>query len=155
MASVKKEESVADTVSFLLAKLGQLANRRFADRLAPLGIRPRHCAVLELLTSPPKAQLELATAIGVTPSVVVDMLDELEQIDAIRRVRDRADRRRQLIELTPAGHRLRRRALALARETDDSLLDGLDSTQAAALRAGLQRIADTTAELATQAHMRT
>jgi DNA-binding MarR family transcriptional regulator len=59
-------------------------------------------------------------------------------------VRDRADRRRQLIELTPAGHQLRRRALALARETDDSLLDGLDTAQAAALRTGLQRMADST-----------
>jgi len=144
MASVKAEESVTDTISFLLAKLGQLANGRFADRLAPLGLRPRHCAVLELLTGPPKAQLELATTIGVTPSVVVDMLDELEQVDAIRRVRDRADRRRQLIELTPAGHELRQRAVALAREADDSLLDGLDAAQTAALRAGLQRIADST-----------
>lgn len=144
MTSVRTEESVTNTISFLLSKLGQLANARFADRLAQLGIRPRHCAVLELLTGPPKAQLELATTIGVTPSVVVDMLDELERIDAIRRVRDRADRRRQLIELTPAGHQLRRRALALARETDDSLLDGLDTAQAAALRTGLQRMADST-----------
>jgi DNA-binding MarR family transcriptional regulator len=142
MALVQREASVTDTVSFLLAKLGQLANVRFAERLAPLGLRPRHCAVLELLTGQPKAQLELATTIGVTPSVVVDMLDELEEIDAIRRVRDQADRRRQLIELTPAGHRLRRRAAKIARETDDALLDGLDTATAAALRAGLQRIAD-------------
>jgi DNA-binding MarR family transcriptional regulator len=109
-----------------------------------LGLRPRHCAVLELLTGAPKAQLELATAIGVTPSVVVDMLDELEQVDAIRRTRDRVDRRRQLIELTPEGRGLRRRAVALARETDDELLEGLDAAQAATLRAGLQRIADAT-----------
>jgi DNA-binding MarR family transcriptional regulator len=142
MTAVKAEESVTDTISFLLAKLGQVANGRFADRLAPLGIRPRHCAVLELLTGRPKAQLELATTIGVTPSVVVDMLDELEQIDAIRRVRDQADRRRQLIELTPAGQRLRRRAVALAREADDSLLEDLDAAQKTALRAGLQRIAE-------------
>lgn len=146
MRSVKTEESVTDTLSFLLSKLGQLANARFADRLAPLGLRPRHCAVLELLTGPPKAQLELATTIGVTPSVVVDMLDELEEIDAIQRVRDRTDRRRQLIELTPTGRQLRRRAVALARETDEALLDGLDTAQAAALRAGLRRIADSTIE---------
>jgi DNA-binding MarR family transcriptional regulator len=144
MTPVEREASVTHTISFLLAKLGQLANGRFADRLAPLGIRPRHCAVLELLTGEPKAQLELATTIGVTPSVVVDMLDELEEIDAIRRVRDQADRRRQLIELTPAGQQLRRRAVKLARQTDDSLLGDLDPAQAAALRTGLQRIAEST-----------
>jgi DNA-binding MarR family transcriptional regulator len=138
------EESVTDTLAFLLGKLGQLAHERFADRLAPLGLRPRHCAVLELLGDAPKAQLELAKAIGVTPSVVVDMLDELEQTEAVRRVRDSADRRRQLIELTPKGRTLRLSAVALARETDEELLGGFDTAQASALRTGLLRIADST-----------
>jgi DNA-binding MarR family transcriptional regulator len=141
---VTAEESVTHTLAFLLGKLGQVANRRFADRLAPLGLRPRHCAVLELLTDAPQAQLELAHAISVTPSVVVDMLDELEQMGAVRRVRDSADRRRQLIELTRKGRTLRLEAVALARETDEELLAGLDATQAAVLQTGLQRIADST-----------
>ncbi|WP_165823178.1 MarR family winged helix-turn-helix transcriptional regulator [Micromonospora globispora] len=136
------EESVTQTLAFLLGKLGQVASGRFAARLAPLGLRPRHCALLELLAHAPKAQLELAHAIGVTPSVVVDMLDELEQAEAVRRVRDSTDRRRQLIELTTKGRRLRRRAVALARETDEEMLAGFDTAQAAALRTGLLRIAD-------------
>jgi DNA-binding MarR family transcriptional regulator len=36
----------------------------------------------------------LSRRIGVTPSVVVDMLDELEALGAIRRVPQSADRRR-------------------------------------------------------------
>ncbi|GAA4626223.1 hypothetical protein GCM10023196_033560 [Actinoallomurus vinaceus] len=135
------EDSVTETVSFLLGKLGQHANTRFADRLAPLGLRPRHCAVLELLAGGPRAQLELARAIGVTASVVVDMLDELERLDAVRRVRDAADRRRQLIELTAAGRDLRRRTLELARQNDDELLGMLGEAEAAALRRALDRIA--------------
>jgi DNA-binding MarR family transcriptional regulator len=137
-------ESVTQTLAFMLGKLGQVANGRFADRLTPLGLRPRHCAVLELLADAPKAQLELANAIGVTPSVVVDMLDELEQTGAVRRVRDSTDRRRQLIELTREGRKLRLKAVALARETDEELLAGFDTTQAAVLRTGLQRIAEST-----------
>ncbi|WP_460352195.1 MarR family winged helix-turn-helix transcriptional regulator [Actinoallomurus acanthiterrae] len=137
------EDSVTGTVSFVLGKLGQYANTRFAGRLAPLGIRPRHCAVLELLAGGPRAQLELARAIGVTPSVVVDMLDELERLDAVRRVRDAADRRRQLIELTAAGRDLRERTLELARQNDDELLSGLAPSEAAALRRALDRIAGT------------
>jgi len=135
------EESVTRTAVFLLGKLGQVATGRFADRLAPHGLRPRHCGVLELLAAGPKAQLDLARTIGVTPSVVVDMLDELEELDAVRRVRDTADRRRQLIELTPAGQRLRRAAARLARETDRELLDGLDAAEEAALRRVLDQIA--------------
>ncbi|GAB2807974.1 hypothetical protein GCM10027176_11250 [Actinoallomurus bryophytorum] len=135
------EESVTGTVAFMLGKLGQAATGRFADRLAPFGLRPRHCAVLELLTAGPQAQLALARTIGVTPSVVVDMLDELEELGALRRVRDTVDRRRQLIELTPDGHGLRRTAVRLAGETDEELLGGLTAEEAALLRRALGRMA--------------
>ncbi|MCZ0987386.1 MarR family winged helix-turn-helix transcriptional regulator [Streptomyces diastatochromogenes] len=142
------EESLTDTVGFLLGKLGQQANVRFADRLAPLGLRPRHCAVLELLSGGPRAQLELAKAVGVTASVVVDMLDELEQLDAVRRVRDTADRRRQLIELTPTGRELRHQTLSLARQNDEELLSAISPAEAAALLHTLGRIAAATGLIA-------
>ena len=129
------------TVAFQLGKLGQIATGRFADRLAPHGLRPRHCAVMELLADGPKVQLDLARAIGVTPSVVVDMLDELEKLDVLRRVRDTADRRRQLIELTAEGQKLRRKAVLLARETDEELLAALTAKQATALRQVLNQVA--------------
>jgi DNA-binding MarR family transcriptional regulator len=138
---VKAEDSVTGTVAFQLGKLGQVATERFAARLAPHGLRPRLCAVLELLAAGPKAQLDLARAIGVTPSVVVDMLDELERLDALRRMRDTTDRRRQLIELTAKGQTLRRKAATLASETDEELLGALDAEEATALRRVLGRVA--------------
>ncbi|WP_433345828.1 MarR family winged helix-turn-helix transcriptional regulator [Microtetraspora malaysiensis] len=138
------EGSLISTVGFLLGKLGQQANGQFADRLAPLGLRPRHCAVLELLAGEPRAQLELAKAVGVTASVVVDMLDELEKLGAVRRVRDTTDRRRQLIELTPTGQDLRRQTLSLARQNDEELLSAIDPAEVAALRQILGRIAAAT-----------
>jgi DNA-binding MarR family transcriptional regulator len=141
---VAAEESVAGSVAFLLGKLGQIATGRFAQRLTPLGLRPRHCAILEILSGGPKAQLELAKTIGVTASVVVDMLDELEGLDAVRRVRDVVDRRRQLVELTAEGHALRRRAVQLAAETDEELLGMLDATEVAVLRQALGRVAAST-----------
>jgi DNA-binding MarR family transcriptional regulator len=144
VGEVSAEESLTDTVGFLLAKLGRRTNDRFAERLAPLGLRPRHCAVLELLSDGPRAQLELARTVGVTASVVVDMLDELGGLDAVRRVRDTADRRRQLIELTTSGRELRRQTLSLARQNDEELLSAIDPGDAAALRRTLSRIADAT-----------
>jgi len=100
---VTAHDLMTDSVAFQLAKLGQLATARFVDRLEPLGLRPRHCAVLALLAGPPMSQLELANRIGVTPSVVGEMLDELQAIGAVRRIRDDADRRRQLTKLTVRG----------------------------------------------------
>jgi DNA-binding MarR family transcriptional regulator len=133
--------SVTDSTAFLLGKLGQMATARFADHLAPLGLRPRHCGVLELLGRGPMTQLDLARNLTVTPSVVVDMLDELEALNAVRRVRDTTDRRRQLVELTPNGRALIRRAARLAHQTDVELLHPLDPTQTEALRNALEHLA--------------
>lgn len=130
------------SVAFQLAKLGQLATARFVDRLMPLGLRPRHCAVLALLAGPPMSQLELANRIGVTPSVVGEMLDELQAIGAVRRIRDDSDRRRQLTKLTVRGAALSRRANQLAHEIDCELLAKCNAEQAVALRNALRQLAE-------------
>lgn len=146
MRPVTAEESVTGSIAFLLGKLGRLATAGFADRLAPLGLRPRHCGVLESLRGGPMAQLDLARLLGVTPSVVVDMVDELQALDAVRRVRDTADRRRQLVELTAEGRDLSRRAARLSHETDAELLAALDAPRLAALKDALAAVADAQAE---------
>lgn len=135
------DESVASSVTFQLLRLGQVANHRFVDQLAPLGLRPRHCAVLELLRNGSMAQLELANRLGVAPSVVVDMIDELQELHAVDRVRSQADRRRQFVELTAHGRSLIRRAANAARALDADLLRDLDSAQSEGLRAGLCQVA--------------
>ena len=135
------EDSVVSSVTFQLVKLGQLVNNRLADLLAPLGLRPRHCGLLELLRDGPKAQLDLANGLGVAPSVIVDMIDELQDIGAVDRVRGTADRRRQFVDLTAHGRTLARRAATAARQLDADLLGDLDTEQCARLRVGLGRAA--------------
>jgi DNA-binding MarR family transcriptional regulator len=120
---------MAGSIAYVLGKLGQLAATRLADKLAPAGIKPRHCAVLEIVSTRPLSQWELAQRIGVTASVVVDMLDELEDLDAVRRSPDATDRRRRRIELTETGRQLRRQAIRAAREVDAELLTGLPHTE--------------------------
>ncbi len=53
-------------------------------------------------------------ALGVSNSVVVNMLDELEELGAVRRVRETADRRRHRIELTDHSRELFRKAARIA-----------------------------------------
>jgi DNA-binding MarR family transcriptional regulator len=143
MAAEMSKDSVTGTLVFVLGKLGQMATDGFADKLRPLGLRPRHCAVLELLQTGAMAQLELAQALGVTPSVVVDMVDELEALGAVARARDATDRRRQLVELTAEGRQLARRAARLAHQVDAEFLAPLNASQAAALREALVGVAST------------
>jgi DNA-binding MarR family transcriptional regulator len=141
MTAGMSEDSVTGTLVFLLGKLGQMATDGFAGRLQPLGLRPRHCGVLELLRTGAMAQLELSHALGVAPSVVVDMVDELEALGAVARARDPSDRRRQLVELTAKGRQLDKRAARLAHQVDADLLAALDASQTAALREALVRVA--------------
>jgi DNA-binding MarR family transcriptional regulator len=96
--------------------------------------------VLELAGTAARTQLELATMIGVTPSVVVDMLDELERLDAVERVPQPGDRRRRVVELTPAGRQLAARAAAAAHAVDEELLGVLTPDLRAAFRAALEQV---------------
>jgi DNA-binding MarR family transcriptional regulator len=139
---VVAQESVAASATFLLGKLAGITTSRFAERIAEFGLRPRHCGVLEWLGAAPTTQLDLARALGVTPSVVVDMLDELEALDAVRRNRDPVDRRRQIVELTPTGRTLITRAAHAAHEVDAEFLDTLDATRRAGLLATLRQLAE-------------
>lgn len=129
-----------DSVAFSLVRLGAAAHRRYAERLSHLGLRPRQVGVLEQLRSGPMSQLQLATTLGVTPSVVVDMVDELERLEAVRRVRDAADRRRSNLELTDRGRELGRRTREVAAELDEELLADIDADHGETLRAVLRQM---------------
>ncbi len=54
--------------------------------------------------NPRGSQADLAALAGITRPGLVGLIDELEARGFIRRVRDTADRRRNLLELTAAGH---------------------------------------------------
>lgn len=138
------ERRSASTFTFAVSKLGQHARARYAELLTPLGLRPRHCGVLEMLRADQpavEAQHTIARAMGVSNSVVVNMLDELEELGAVRRVRETTDRRRQRVELTDQGRALAREAMQLARQLDKELLAPLTPGQAAALEKTLQKMA--------------
>lgn len=128
-------------VAHLLKQLGDHAHRRLVVLLEPLALRPRHLGLMGLIEQEPVAQLDLARGIGVTPSVVVDMLDELDALGAVRRVRDQADRRRQVVELTDAGRALHRKANARLAELEVEVLAPLSPTAATALRKALTTMA--------------
>jgi DNA-binding MarR family transcriptional regulator len=125
-------KTMTGSASFAVSKLGQWTTGRFAELLTPLGLRPRHCAVLEMLRAGSHGQLALARALRVNPSVVVDMVDELERRHAVRRVRDDTDRRRQIVELTEQGRTLADRCVKISYTLDEELLAGLDPTTRAA-----------------------
>lgn len=126
--------------AYLIVKLGEWTAARFTERLAPLGLRPRHLGVLHVLSEAPRSQFQLAGTIGVAASVVVDMIDELEALGAVRRDPDQGDRRRYSLTLTVVGRDLLERADDISREVEEDLLAGLDPTQRMSLSRGLREL---------------
>ena len=49
---------------------------------------------------------QLAELSGLSTGAVTTVLDRLERVGYVRRTRDSSDRRRVLVEVTPAGHQL-------------------------------------------------
>jgi DNA-binding MarR family transcriptional regulator len=119
----------------LLALLGQDAMRRLRAAHTAVGVTPRQFQLLGLLhDNGPMGQRELGETMGIDPSMLVTMLNPLEENGFVTRRRDTADRRRHIVLLTPAGRKQLTRAARAQREAEDMLFAGLDTDQREQLR---------------------
>lgn len=119
----------------LLALLGHVAMRRLRDAHTARHLSPRQFHLLGLLHDHgAMSQSELGQTMGIDPSILVTMLNPLEADGLVSRERDRADRRRHLVTLTPAGERHLSRAAEAQREAENALFVGLDDQQREQLR---------------------
>jgi DNA-binding MarR family transcriptional regulator len=131
------------SVAFGLTQLGSLAAMRFAERLAPTGLTPPHAGLLRAVAADEgRSQQALAAQLGLLPSRLVALVDELERDGLLERRRNPRDRRHHALHLTDAG-RVRLRELGrIAREHGADFLTPLDDTERATLGALLARLAD-------------
>ena len=136
------ETSTQHSAGYLVTKIGQVTTARFADLLGPLGIRPKHFGLLAAIAAlPPSTQQELGRALGLVASAIVEMVDDLEALAAVRRVPRPLDRRSYQIEITPSGSRLLQKALAAGDEVDRLLLNGLTKAEVDSFERSLAAIA--------------
>jgi DNA-binding MarR family transcriptional regulator len=119
----------------LLALLGQDAMRRLRAVHTAVGLAPRQFQLLGLLQdNGPLGQRELGETMRIDPSILVTMLNPLEEGGFVTRRRDAADRRRHIVVLTAAGAKQLTKAARAQREADDVLLAGLGNDQREQLR---------------------
>jgi DNA-binding MarR family transcriptional regulator len=143
-ATEERLPGLTSTLVFQLGTLGTVATDRFSRALEAfdLGLKPKHVGLLVTLAAGAAAsQQELAARMGVAPSLVVSLADHLEQLGAVQRVRDRQDRRRQVLTLTDDGRRLLDRCEAASRELDAELGAELTDAQRSALTETLHLLA--------------
>ena len=70
----------------------------------PFGLPTGSLTVMALVAANPgSSQAELAAMAGITSPSLVGLLDELERRSLLGRTRDKTDRRRNMLALTPEG----------------------------------------------------
>jgi DNA-binding MarR family transcriptional regulator len=129
-------------LTFRLGVLGAMQEARYTEALMPLGLKPKHVALISALRlGSAQSQQELAQVLRIAPSLVVLLADQLEQRGLVARVRDTRDRRRQHLVLTPAGETALAQCVDLVTALDEELVAELSTTDRAALSRILGRLA--------------
>ena len=135
-------EPLAGALGFLLSWNGQRIAAKFAAALEPLGLRPPHFGVLQLIAAEPgRAQQELVDRSMIDPSSMVKVIDELESLGLAERRVDPNDRRKRAVHLTPAGAEMLGRARKAAMATADDVLGPLTPDERDTLRRLLRKMA--------------
>ncbi|HEX6509698.1 MAG TPA: MarR family transcriptional regulator [Chloroflexota bacterium] len=130
------------SAAFLLVQLGFRASHRFEERLAPLGIQPRHVGLLRAVAATEgQSQQALGEILHLPKSRMVWLVDDLEQHEFVERRRNPTDRRAYALYLTPTGRRALSEANQIAAEHEAELLGSLQPAEREQLAALLRRIA--------------
>jgi DNA-binding MarR family transcriptional regulator len=132
----------AAQVAYLLGQIGRSQGARLTERLAPLGLRPKHFALLNIVAADEgSSQQKLGERLALEPSGIVATIDELEDQGLLERRRDPGDRRRYALYLTREGHAKLAQARRAAAQRAAELLEPLDPHELEVLHGILTRIA--------------
>jgi DNA-binding MarR family transcriptional regulator len=97
---------LADRTGFLLTRAHFSSRDRANELLRPLGIVVRHFGLMSLLAEHgPSSQQALARRLSVSPTMITQIVDEVEAGGLVERRPNPADRRSYLVTLTPRGRR--------------------------------------------------
>ena len=120
--------------AFLVAQLGGLAAMRFAERVASVGLTPAHAGLLRAVAAEPgRSQQALSAQLGLLPSRLVALVDEMERDGLLERRRNVHDRRQYALHLAPAGEARLRDVGRVAQQHGEDFLEPLNDKDRAEL----------------------
>jgi DNA-binding MarR family transcriptional regulator len=96
--------SIREDVVVLLARASGAALRTANAALEPFGFRARHYATVKIAAEGGGVpQRQIGAVLGLDPSAVVALVDDLESLGLVQRQPDPDDRRTRLVSPTTAG----------------------------------------------------
>ena len=132
-----------DDIAYLLVQLGFHVARRFSERLAPLGLEPRQFGMLtRLAANEGTSQQAIGELIGLNPTRMVFLVDELEKQGLVERRRNLDDRRSYALYLTGQGQATLSEAQRVSTEHDRGIGASLTGAQRRELATLLRQVAD-------------
>jgi len=141
MATTRSMDTeTAEFAGQLFFRLWRASHTRIADALATIGLTPALFGVLNLLGARKAAiQQEIGSAMGIDPSTMVSLVDELEAAGLAKRRPHPKDRRAREVVITPKGRRHLERGRRMANQVEDEVLRGLSADQRRELLGLLRR----------------
>lgn len=142
-SKVSTDTEVAEFAGQLFFRLWRASHTRITERLKSIGLTPALFGILNFLGARDAAiQLEIATAMGIDPSTIVTLVDELESAGLAKRRPHPKDRRAREVTITAKGRRQLERARQMAFQVEDEVLQGLGANERRELLTLLRRALD-------------
>lgn len=123
----------------LMVQLNKAIHRRSTEEM--LGMRLKaYMTLAHIRDHPDTTQQELETSMVMDANSVVLILNELEAREFSIRKRDPQDRRRHIVEITPAGRRALEKADRAREALEDELLGPLSAEERRTLKRLIERV---------------
>ena len=131
----------ADSVGYQIRATHRLLQRFLQVKIEPHGITLGMWYFLRALWHEDGlTQRELSNRVGTMEPTTLSAILIMERKGLVRRVRNKTDRRKWHIHLTPKGRTLKAKLLPLAREVVETAVQGLSRAEVAQLLNGLAEV---------------
>jgi DNA-binding MarR family transcriptional regulator len=138
--SLSSDLEVAEFAGQLFFRLWRAVHTRTAEALDALGLTPATFALLNVLGARDGAiQQRLSSDMGIDPSAMVKLINELETTGRAERRRRPGDRRAWEVVITREGRDALERARAAASQVENEVLSGLSDVERRRLMALLRQ----------------
>lgn len=135
------EDTLGDLVGYNIKRVSNVIQYDLARTLKPLGLRMITFSALVLIVDNPGIrQSQLADALAIERPNCVVIIDELERLEMITRLRVPKDRRAYALNVTLAGRQLYKKALRAVKNHEKALFSGFTDKQRLQIRDAMELV---------------